>query len=53
MKNHVSIPLLHEVIQRRDRGELTLEEAMNELGIQSKSAFYCRVREFKKKHSAE
>jgi hypothetical protein len=52
-KIHVSIPLLHEVIQRRDRGELTLEEAMNELGIQSKSTFYRRVREFKEKHSME
>lgn len=46
----VSIPLLHEVIQRREQGEISLEEAMNELGIKSKSTFYRRVKEFKERY---
>lgn len=52
-KIHVSVPLLEDVIKQRERGDLTVEEAMKELGIRSKSTYYRRVREFKEAHSIQ
>lgn len=49
-KIHVSVPLLEEMINKRERGAITVEEAMKALGIASRSTFYRRVKEFKDVH---
>ncbi|NCB44561.1 MAG: hypothetical protein EOM59_18370 [Clostridia bacterium] len=49
-KIHVSVPLLEEIILKRERGTITIEEAMKALGIASRSTFYRRVKEFKEVH---
>lgn len=46
-KINVSLPLLEEIIEKRERKEITLEEAMDELSIKSKSTLYRRIKEFK------
>jgi hypothetical protein len=48
-KIKVSPPLLEEMIEKVRLKELTVEEAMNELGLKSKSTYYRRVREFESK----
>ena len=50
-KIDVSLPLLEEIIEKRKRKEITVEEAMKELGIQSKSTFYRHIKEFKEFHN--
>ena len=46
----VSILLLDEIIKKRERKEITIDEAMKELGISSKRTFYRRVKEHKEKY---
>ena len=48
-KIDVSLPLLEEIINKRERKDITVEEAMKELGIQSRSTFYRRIKEFKER----
>lgn len=43
-------PLLEEMIEKVHLKEVTVQEAMKELGLKSKSTYYRRVREFKSKH---
>ncbi len=43
----VSLPLLEEIIKKRERKDITINEAMKVLGIQSRSTFYRRIKEFK------
>ena len=50
-KIHVSVPQLDDVIKQRERGDITVEEAMKELEIRSRSTFYRRIKEFKETHS--
>jgi len=47
-KIKVSKPKLEEVISKMDRNEITVEEALNILDLNSKSTLYRRIREFKK-----
>jgi hypothetical protein len=46
-KVEVSIPLLAEIIEKLEEKEMTVDDAMNKLGIRSRSTFYRRVKEFK------
>jgi len=45
-KIDVSLPLLSEVIEQLDRKEITIDQAMNRLGLKSRSTLYRRIREF-------
>ena len=47
-KIKVSKPKLEEVIDKMDRNEITVKEALNILNLNSKSTLYRRIREFKK-----
>ena len=49
-KIEVSILLLDEIIKKRERNEITIDEAMKALGISSRSTFYRRVKEHKDKY---
>ena len=49
-KIKVPPPLLEEMIEKVRLKEVTVQEAMKELGLKSKSTYYRRVREFKSKH---
>lgn len=50
VKGFLSMPLLEEMINKRERGAFAIEDAMKELGKQSRSTFYRRVKEFKDVH---
>ncbi len=49
-KSEVSVLLLDEIIKKRERNEITIDEAMKELGIASRRTFYRRVKEHKEKY---
>jgi hypothetical protein len=43
----VSLPLLEEMIRKTEAKEISVNQAMKELGLKSRSTFYRRVKEFK------